>query len=180
MTDPTLILDVQPQQQYRPARPRGSRLRIGLAMFGLVLTLGAVLAITMSPTPVDRGFEGAIDRVLAIAHRNGIPEWFGYNMLEFSANIVMFLPVGFLLALALPTRGWWVTLFAVPGFSVCIELAQRTFLDERFADPRDVVANSIGGFTGVIICFILRAIVHRRDEKVIARAMWDERYGDAR
>lgn len=136
----------------------------------LVVYLGIVLAATMWPTPLDTGYESAITRVLDILHRHGVPEWFGYNKLEFSANIAMFVPLGFLVALTLPERAWWLVMLLIPGFSALIEFTQGQFLAARFASGWDVVANTAGGYIGAVVAYTLRSIVHARDRLVIAEA----------
>ncbi len=80
------------------------------AWTGLGLCLAVVLAATLSPTPIDQGYESAIERVLSILHRNGVPQWFGYRWLEFSANIAMFVPLAYFLSLVFPTRFLWLAL----------------------------------------------------------------------
>lgn len=124
----------------------------------------------MWPTPLDQGYESAIERLLAVLHRNGIPEWFGYNKLEFTANVAMFLPLGFLLALTFSERLWWLVLLLVPAFSGVIEYSQGQFLTARFASVGDVLANTLGGYAGAVLAYGLRAVVHARDRLVIAHA----------
>lgn len=148
-----------------------------LAVCGVLLAVyaGVVLIATMWPTPLDAGYESAIARVLDILHRHGVPEWFGYGKLEFTANIAMFVPLGFLLALTLPERGWWAVMLLVPGFSALIEYTQGEFLAARFASGWDVVANTVGGYAGAVLAYLLRALVHARDRLVVARAMAGDR-----
>ena len=131
--------------------------------------------MTLWPTPLDKGYESSINRVLAVMHNNGVPGWFGYNKLEFSANILMFVPLGFLIAMLLPGRVWWLAVLICPALSMCIELAQSTFLAARFATISDVISNSLGGAIGTAAAFALRAVIYSRDEKLVARALW--RYG---
>lgn len=157
--------------------PTKSHVREWLAFTALLACIVIVLAATLSPTPLDQGYQGAIDKFLGVMHRNGIPEWFGYNKLEFSANIAMFVPLGFLITLLLPTRVWWLAIAIGPALSVGIELAQGAFLSARFASPLDVLANSLGAIIGITIAVILRALVHQRDEKMIERALWKHRTG---
>jgi glycopeptide antibiotics resistance protein len=158
-------------------RPPKSRARVSIASVGLLVCVVVVLFATLWPTPLDRGYSESIERVLAVLHRNGIPEWFGYNKLEFSANIAMFVPLGFLLTLLLPQRVWWLALVICPALSVGIETIQLQVLTERFATISDVVANSTGGIVGSIVAVAIRAVVHSRDEAVIARAIWDHNFG---
>ena len=155
------------------ARPQKSRAREWLASFALLGCVTIVLLATMWPTPLDTDYAGAVDKLLAVLHRNGIPEWFGYNKLEFSANVLMFVPLGFLLTMILPAKVWWLALVICPALSIGIELTQATFLSERFATMADVLSNSLGSVVGAFCAVVLRAVVHARDEKLIARALWD-------
>lgn len=154
--------------------PAKSRAREWLSGLSLACYGSIVLLATLWPTPLDKGYESSIARLLTVLHHNGIPEWFGYNKLEFSANIVIFIPLGFMIALLLPRRLWWLALLICPALSTCIELTQATFLAARFATVTDVISNSIGGVLGTIVAFLLRAIVYTRDEKVIAHALWGQ------
>lgn len=181
MADELTRLLASAEQVREPERkPPKSQVRNGLSITLLTLYTAFVLLVTMWPTPVDSGYSGAIDRVLAVLHRNGVPEWFGYNELEFSANIAMFIPLGFLLGLALPRKIMWLALILVPAFSGAIEWTQGSFLEARVATVQDVIANTTGGWIGILIAFIIRAMVYSRDEKVIARALWDAKHGGRR
>ena len=153
-------------------RPPKSRAREWLGVSTLIVYGAIVLFAVFWPAPIDQGFSASIDKVLDVMHRNGVPEWFGYNKLEFSANVLMFVPLGFLAALLLPARVWWLALLICPGLSIAIELTQATFLAARFATATDVVANTIGAVVGILVAVILRAIVYERDQKVIALALW--------
>jgi len=154
-------------------RPPKSYMREVFAATGLALCIGVVLFATMSPAPLDQGYSSSIERLLGVLHRNGVPTWFGYNRLEFSANVLMFMPVGFLLTLLLPKRAWWLAILMCLGLSGAIEYTQSVLLTERFATILDVIANSSGGVIGVILAVMIQSIVHARDEKLIARALWD-------
>jgi glycopeptide antibiotics resistance protein len=83
----------------------------------------------------------------------------------------MFVPLGFLVALTLPKRNWWLALLLIPAFSFGIEVVQGTFLAARFASGQDVLANTIGGYLGAILSFAVRALVHARDRLVITEAL---------
>ena len=157
--------------------PPRSHVRFALALTGLVICIVVVLLATMWPTPLDRGFESSIDRLLDVLHRNGAPMWFGYNKLEFSANIAMFVPVGFLLTMLLPGKLWWLALILCPALSMGIEFTQATFLAARFATINDVIANSSGAVIGIVLAVMIRAIVHARDKKLLARALWELQRG---
>lgn len=152
--------------------PPASRTRVWLASLGLAASVVLVLLATMWPTPLDQGYQSAIDKVLIVLHRNGVPQWFGYSKLEFSANIAMFVPLGFLVALLLSQRNWWLTLIFCPGLSIAIEVIQGAVLDARVSSAFDVFANSLGALIGILIAVSIRALVYERDRKIIARFQW--------
>ncbi|MGO1838260.1 MAG: VanZ family protein [Candidatus Microbacterium stercoravium] len=163
-------------------KPARSRLRVGLATVLFVIYLAFVMWVTLSPTLDGIGVNSIADRVLNALHRVGVPDAFGYMELEFVANIGMFIPLGFLLGLALPGWGWWLALLILPAYSGAIEWTQGEFLGDRVSDIRDIVSNSIGAWIGTIMAAFIRAMVHARDRKVLARARWEaeHRGGGAR
>ncbi|QBR74974.1 VanZ family protein [Microbacterium sediminis] len=136
----------------------------------LAVIYGVFLAVVVFwPTPIDRPVRGLLDRVIEELHERGVPEFVDYAVIEFGANIALFLPVGVLLGLAIPMRWTLLTLILGPALSAGIEFAQSQVLDERYSTVSDVVANSIGSTIGVLIALTLRAMVAMRDERVIAR-----------
>lgn len=155
-------------------KPARSRLRVGIATVLFVIYLAFVMWVTMSPSLDGIGVDSVADRVLTVLHRVGVPDSFGYMQLEFTANIGMFIPLGFLLGLALPGWGWWLALLILPAYSYGIEWFQGEFLGDRVSDMRDIISNSIGAWIGTLAAAFLRALVHSRDEKVIARAIWTD------
>jgi len=146
---------------------------VRLVLCGILLVgyLGVVLTATMWPTPLDAGYEASITRLLEILHRHGVPEWFGYAKLEFTANIAMFIPLGFLVALTLPERAWWVAMLLIPAFSGAIEYAQGEWLAARFSSGWDVAANTLGGYAGAVLAYLFRTVIHARDRLIVAEAL---------
>lgn len=140
-----------------------SAIRLLFAGFGLALYGAVVAVVTLTPNPVDQGMHRGIAVLLDALHRRGLPEWFGYTELEFSMNIVMFVPLGFFLTLVFAARWQWAALILLPLISVAIEGSQLLFLAGRYATVNDVIANSVGGWIGMIVAVVLRLIVHARD-----------------
>ncbi|MDQ0118085.1 glycopeptide antibiotics resistance protein [Pseudarthrobacter defluvii] len=103
------------------------------------------------PAPVDRPVSGQLTSVLNFLHLYGIPRWFNYNFVEASANVGLFLPVGFVAALAFPTKRWWQIGAFGMLVSDCIELGQLLFLHNRFASPSDVMTNTSGAVIGALV-----------------------------
>ncbi len=156
-------------------RPPRSYARMWVSTLLLILYTAFVLLVTMWPQPQQLEFDSIAFRVLDALHNVGVPEWFGYDKLEFTANIGMFLPLGFLLGLALARRAWWIAIFLLPAFSAAIELTQGVALDERVSTLQDVLANTIGGYIGLLFAMILRAMIYARDRTKIERELWERR-----
>jgi len=141
------------------------------AVIGMMaLGYGAFLAfVVFWPSPIDAPVEGLLDRAISELHERGVPTFIDYTFIESFANVLLFIPVGFLFGLIVPLRWWPVALLLGPALSVGIELIQRHLLDARVSTVDDVIANSIGATIGVLIAAIIRAVVRARDEKVIER-----------
>lgn len=132
------------------------------ARFALALIAVVVFAITFWPTPVDRPFHSALGRVLASLHRSGMPEWITYSVVESASNVVMFVPLGALIAiLAVPSLWWVCGVFGLTA-SLIIELTQVLVLPERFASAADLAANTAGALLGGVLIYAVRYISSRR------------------
>ncbi|MBM7505966.1 VanZ family protein [Agromyces aurantiacus] len=123
------------------------------ALVFLVLYLALVLWATLGPVPWSgHGYQSP----------NGVLDW--QNWLEpetwtigleseMFLNVVMFVPIGALLAFALRGMPAWVPVAAAFGTSLAIELAQIPMAD-RISDPRDLAANAGGALIGIVIARI--------------------------
>ncbi|QTE29008.1 VanZ family protein [Pengzhenrongella sicca] len=117
----------------------------------LAAYLVALVFVLGWPTPVDAGVNDTLLRALGWLHGHGLPAWVGYDQVEFAANVVLFVPVGLLLALELYRRPWWVAALGGFGLSVLAELAQALTRPDRFATGRDVLANTLGAVVGAAV-----------------------------
>lgn len=160
---------------YVGSPPPRSHARLWVATVLLTIYTGFVLVVTMWPNPQQLEFGSIANRVLRMLHNLGVPLWFGYNKLEFTANILMFVPLGFLLGLALGRKVWWLTLVLIPTFAGGIEFVQGIALDERVSTLQDVAANTIGGYLGLLLALIMRAMIYARDRTKIERELWERR-----
>lgn len=136
---------------------RTARIVIGVL---LLLCLGVMLAIAFWPSPVDAGGRDTLLAIIDRLQAAGAPAWFDYRFVESAANVVLFIPLGALLALELPLRVWWIAPLTTTTFSVAIELGQ-TLLPERVATIADVLANAAGGLVGATIVLVIRLLVDR-------------------
>lgn len=137
----------------------GARFWFASILLGLYFLF--VTVVLFWPTPVDHDAQPTLLRILFALHHHGLPRWFGYPALEFTANIGMFVPLGFLLAVLLPRNRWWVPIWACAGFSIFSELAQGAFLPHRYASLFDVIANSTGAALGALLALGLRKLFFR-------------------
>lgn len=121
-----------------------------MLQFLLVAYLVGTAVIALYPTPVDRGIDGLLFRVLRVLASHGLG-FITYARVEFSANVVLFVPLGLLLALLFGARWWWCAILLCVALSSAIELSQLAFLPERLASLGDVIANSSGGVIGALL-----------------------------
>ncbi|WP_461187578.1 VanZ family protein [Arthrobacter sp. Z4-13] len=104
---------------------------------------------------MDQPFQGQLAKILQLLHRQGIPACFNYKFVEASANVALFVPLGFVSSLAFPDKRWWqIGAFGLI-MSCCIELGQLLFLHNRFASPLDLVTNASGAVIGSLLAILL-------------------------
>lgn len=118
-----------------------------LAVVGLV-TLGPTLWRT-------RPARGDYD-VLSPATWLDPDTWVRIGSGEFVANVLLFVPLGLLLRLALVRASWVMPLVLSAAVSVAIEVVQMG--TARVSDPRDVVANTLGALAGVVLGSVILAV----------------------
>jgi len=125
-----------------------------------LLYLLAMVAIAFWPVPVDSSAGPQLAWTLNWLHDHGVPAFVNYEFVEFSANVLFFMPLGFFLAAGLrrPITAGILGILA----SSLIELGQHLFLPNRFATFSDVVANSLGCMLGVAVWLIVCRIQSNR------------------
>jgi glycopeptide antibiotics resistance protein len=123
---------------HRPSPEPVSHARIGLAL--LAYLLGVTLIITLLPFQFDRPTEWRI-------MLTGTP-------VDVAANVLLFVPLGFLFRLASVHHGKHAAMRVLGGgmlLSMAIECAQL-FEIERYSSPIDVVTNAFGAWLGAVAC----------------------------
>ncbi|MGR0159141.1 VanZ family protein [Paenarthrobacter nitroguajacolicus] len=118
--------------------------RIALAGY-----LAGLAMIGFWPTPVDKPIQGTLSAVLNYLHSLGVPEWIGYNFVEASANVLLFIPLGGLVAFVLPAKPWWHVAALSALVSVSMEGGQLLFITDRFFSLLDLVTNALGAVIGI-------------------------------
>jgi glycopeptide antibiotics resistance protein len=137
-----------------------------------IVTLGYLAVVgwvTLGPQPLDGSGRRMLWRLLDVFGDHRATRWITYELVEFLANVGMFVPIGlFFLLLLGRTRAWLAMLLGV-ALTVGIETAQ-IFLAGRVSDPRDLLSNSLGALLGVLIALVLTAPAARRHQIEAERA----------
>lgn len=134
---------------------------LAVATFGYLALVGW---LTLGPQPLDASGRGPLHRVIRFISGDNTLDWITYALVEFTANIVLFLPIGILFVLLLGWRRWWLAALLGIALTVSIEAAQL-ILPGRVTDPRDVVSNSVGAIIGVASVLVVTASKANRAAK---------------
>lgn len=143
-----------------------------VAWAGVALTAALIGLITLTPQSSSSAHGVVSQAILNFLHTIGVPASFGPAAWEFTANIIMFTPLGFFLALTLvgrfptppgqPTNPRvWAYLAVFPLATGFIETTQLLFLPSRYATWSDIIANSLGGFIGYGVGLLVLSLVSR-------------------
>jgi glycopeptide antibiotics resistance protein len=117
----------------------------------------AIALIGLWPTPVDRNLAVVELRPVAWAIRTtGLDQWEGYRLIEFSANVALFVPLGVLVLLWRTDWAWRQATLLAFAVTVIIEVLQNVLRPERFAAVSDIVANTLGGAIGALLVVLAR------------------------
>lgn len=131
-----------------------------------VVYLGVIGVITLGPTLwrtlPNRGDYDVLSPSVWVD-----PEtWVRLGSPEFVANILLFVPLGLLVRLAVPRAGWFGAVVTGGVVSIAIEVLQMW--SPRVSDPRDVVANTLGAAAGALLAVVVSAVA-RRTQRSLAR-----------
>ncbi|WP_322919302.1 VanZ family protein [Nocardioides renjunii] len=135
-----------------------------------LLYLGFVGLVTLTPAEDQPDYSSLAARLLARLERypdlDALTSRLSVDRVEFLANIGLFVPLGVFLLLLVGSRLWWVALAAGIVLTSMIENVQRQ-IPGRVSDPRDVAANSIGMFLGILLALVLTlpATLRRRRQR---------------
>lgn len=124
--------------ERHPDRSTRSVARVVLTVYGISLAL-----IALWPVPVDSGASGFLRGVTRV-----LPA-LTYARIEFTANILLFVPLGVLLMLILRRRYLILPIAIVT--TVAIECSQGLLLDKRTPSLLDIIANTAGACVGMLI-----------------------------
>lgn len=126
-----------------------------VAFWGLIAYVVVLAGVALWPQPVDRPIAELLHRALRWLHRRGVPGWFDYSVVESASNVLLFVPLGALVAWVIGRGYWWVGAAAGLLTSCAIELAQFLFLPGRYPTLADVLANTLGALLGALLALPL-------------------------
>lgn len=132
---------------------------------GLLLGYLLALALVVLWPGEDHAGGGVVMFFARILAGWGAPLQATFLTLEFLANIVLFVPFGLLVPLAigsLRAKTLWLTVLAGFALTVVIEWCQG-MLEGRVSDPRDVLANTVGTALGALLALVLSRNVRSID-----------------
>ncbi|WP_346036987.1 VanZ family protein [Brevibacterium picturae] len=147
--------------------------RMGNAPLALLIFYTLFIAfVTLTPQQLDTSPEGPIGRLLEFFATHRATEWLTYERVERLANVAMFVPFGFLLALHLGRRRWWLGGVIGAAFSGAIEVFQGTVLSQtRFATVSDLITNTVGAGIGAVLALILMLLLPPEEREPVDRVV---------
>lgn len=134
-----------------PDKPRRRRWVL-ICLAAYATTVALVVLLPVSYAAIGRAAREWLGTTLGVGG-------FGAGWIEFIANVLMFLPLGFLLALLF--RHPWYGVALALALSVAAELAQFV-IPSRQPSLRDVLANAAGAALGAALAWVF---VLRRDRR---------------
>ncbi|MCW2539930.1 MAG: hypothetical protein JWN95_1655 [Frankiales bacterium] len=104
-----------------------------------------IAQLTLRPASSETGVFGHLNNLMTRVS-DGRLDW---SQTEVLANIALFIPAGFLLAIVLG-RAWASAVLCVLA-SAAIEVAQQRYLPSRVPSLADVEHNGLGGLIGAVL-----------------------------
>jgi len=126
--------------------------RVWLSGYAIVLAL-----IAFWPVHVDSGA-----RPLLRAITRAIP-LLTYPRIEFFANVLLFVPLGYLLTLILVRERWMVLPISFLT-TVVIETVQAIALSARTPSVLDIIANTAGACAGMLLAAFVELLARSRSQ----------------
>lgn len=151
---------------HAPLSPRARR-KVWVA---LAVYLALLAAIGLSLTAVDAPVRSQVNDLVDWLKALGAPEELRYGYVEAAANFVVFVPLGFLVALLLRPLWWWLAGLLGVAISAGIELAQLVLLSGRTPDEIDLLMNSAGAFAGAALGGLVHLVLRHRGRPAVPPA----------
>jgi hypothetical protein len=149
-----------PRAYHEPMRTPAVIIRCCAAVLLLLYSI-VVARLTLLPATSEHGIFAILDRAISLSNGH-----LTYSRAEVLANVALFVPAGFLLAVVVG-RTWLSVVLCVMA-SAAIELAQQRYLPSRVPTIADVEHNGLGGALGALVAWPLARWVRlagRRDRR---------------
>jgi glycopeptide antibiotics resistance protein len=145
--------------QPHPGRPSGW-VRVAALVYVAVLALVTLLPISwslgLSRWPSDYRPQLVPFKGILVELENSPVE----TLAELFGNVLLFIPLGFLLPLLVPAmRRWWRVLAVGTGVSLLIELYQLAWPGVRKASINDLLMNALGAVLGFAALRLTEALL---------------------
>ncbi len=122
-------------------------------LFGLYTVM--VARLTLAPASSESAIFGLLDLIMAQLS-GGRLQW---SQTEVLANVALFVPAGFLLAIVLGRS--WASVVLCIVFAAGIELAQQRYLPSRVPSVADVEHNALGAIIGAAVAWPINRVLTR-------------------
>lgn len=109
----------------------------------------AVLAL-LAPRPIDLGFTPWLRWLIAFAQQHGLPGWLDYDVVEYTAHVVLLVPIGILSVVAIGRRLAWLALMAAVGLGAALEYGTSVAHGDDGASGLDLWLNALGVLLGAL------------------------------
>lgn len=126
--------------------------------------------ITLNPAPADPHRNPLLEGLLATFASTPLLTWIDYDVVEFTANVLLFVPVGLLFAVLLGRGRWWLAFALGVAMTLTIEFVQL-FLPARVSDARDLLANTLGTLIGIGIVAVFAGGRRSRPDATPSRSL---------
>lgn len=131
------------------------------ARVALTAIVAIALLIVLGPLPVG-GLDAWHRLLLHLSGAVPAVPLVTRNEAEALANVVMFVPLGLLLPLALPRLSLLRVLMGLVLASAALEVVQRVALSTRTPSVLDVLTNGLGALLGIALAALVRERSDRR------------------
>lgn len=143
---------------------RRTSVKLGIIAIASLIFVGLA---TLGPFGIKGAIHDALDALVVDVNQIAGLEWVSFGMLEFAANIVLFMPIGVCLVFLVGARRWWLAVVIGAALSGAIEAAQIVL--PGVSSARDLLSNTLGTLLGVLVGLPCE-VLWRRHRRVGKRA----------
>lgn len=135
---------------------RRTPVKLGIIAIASLVLVGVA---TLGPFGVKGAIHDTLDSIVVALNQNPDLAWVTFGMLEFGANILLFVPIGVCLLFFVGRRRWWLAVILGALLSGAIEAAQIVL--PGVPTLRDLLSNSVGTLCGVLVGLLFEALWRR-------------------